>query len=79
MKYKNLLDKIMKTNYDSYDYEEEHNYNWKKITDTVDDISINDVLKKFKPEELIDAIGIDKVELILRKRKIDKLKKNIKK
>ena len=57
-----------------YNYE----YSWIKNI-SIEKISIEDVLKKFKPEELIDAIGIDKVDLILRKRKIDKIKKNIKK
>lgn len=77
-KYKNLFEQIMKT-YNSYDYEEEHNYNWKKIISDTVDISISDVLKKFKPEELIDAIGLDKVELILRQKKISKIKQKIKK
>ncbi len=68
--------KIYKNFKDNYDYK----YNWinENISDTIE-ISIKDVLKKFKPEELIDAIGVDKVELILRKRKIDKIKNNIKK
>jgi len=42
-------------------------------------ISIEDVMKKFKPEELIQAIGIEKVESIIRAHKIKLLKKKIKK
>ena len=42
-------------------------------------ISIEDVLRKFKPEELVEAIGIEKVETILRAHKIKQLKKKINK
>lgn len=47
---------------------------WKRETP---EITIKDVLKKFKPEELVEAIGIEKVEAILRAHKIKKLKKKI--
>jgi hypothetical protein len=42
-------------------------------------ISIEGVLRKFKPEELVEAIGIEKVESIIRAHKIKLLKKKIKK
>ena len=51
----------------------------KKIVKESTNITIKDVLKKFKPEELVEAIGIEKVESILRAHKIKKLKKQIKK
>jgi hypothetical protein len=38
-------------------------------------IKMSDVLKQFKPEELIEAIGIEKVQSYLRKKKIEDIKK----
>lgn len=49
-----------------------------KLRKETSEITIKDVLKKFKPEELVEAIGIEKVESILRAHKIKILKKKIK-
>ncbi len=42
-------------------------------------INIKDVLEKFTPEQLIDAIGVEKVEAILRSRKLVKIQNKLKK
>ena len=42
-------------------------------------INIKDVLEKFTPEQLIDAIGVEKVEVILRSRKLVKIQNKLKK
>jgi hypothetical protein len=42
-------------------------------------INIKDVLGKFTPEQLIDAIGVEKVEAILRSRKLVKIQNKLKK
>ena len=62
-----------------YDKEDPIKDIFDKLKKEQPNITIKDVLKKFKPEELIDAIGIENVEAILRSHKINKLKNNIKK
>lgn len=73
-KYSNIEDIIIDNYYDFY-----------KIKDKIDgnikneiDITMNDVLNIFTDEELIEAIGLDKVEIILRKKKLEKIKLDIK-
>ena len=59
-----------------YDYEK-----WWKIIKEKEkekDFNIDDVLKKFTLEELINAIGIENVELYLRNLKLKKIKENLK-
>ena len=41
-------------------------------------LDVKDVVDNYSPEELIEAIGLDKVEMILRKKKLEKLKTKIK-
>jgi hypothetical protein len=41
-------------------------------------ITIKDVLKRFTPEELINAIGIEKTENIIRVHKLKKISNNLK-
>ena len=86
--YKKLMDEILKGSkndiFPIYDVKEDRGYQWGDWIETKEvprdiPISINDVLIKFKPEELIEAIGIEKVESILRAHKIKLLKKKIKK
>jgi len=42
-------------------------------------ITIEDVLYKFTPEQLIEAIGVDEVQNILRNKKLNILKKKLNK
>jgi hypothetical protein len=62
---------------DNNDYEWGDWYEKKEVPEIP--ISIEGVLRKFKPEELVEAIGIEKVESIIRAHKIKLLKKKIKK
>lgn len=80
--YDKLNEEFLKKIERKYDYD--YNYNnhyddiiWKKVEKQSKNtnITIKDVLNKFTPEKLIDAIGEKNVEKILRKRKINKIKK----
>lgn len=84
--YQKLLEDFFKRkrSEEKYTYErKEHPNEWGDWIETKEvveiPISIRDVMNKFTPEELIEAIGMEKVETILRAHKIKKLKKEIKK
>jgi len=84
--YEKILQEILnKGKGDFHIYEKKEDaYEWgdwyeKKQVEKEVIISINDVLRNFKPEELVEAIGIEKVESIIRAHKIKLLKKKIKK
>lgn len=86
--YKKLMDEILRGSkndvFPIYDTKEDRGYQWGDWIETKEvsreiPMSIEDVLRKFKPEELIEAIGIEKVDSILRAHKIKLLKKKIKK
>ena len=73
--YKGIFDKYINQSdiYDNYDknlWEIKENY---KIP-----LDIEDLIDNFSTEDIIDAIGLDKVEMILRKKKLQKLKSKIK-
>lgn len=87
-KYKKLLEEILRrekgSGFKVYqkkndDFEWGDWYEKKEIETKQVPISIEDVMRKFKPEELIEAIGIEKVETIIRAHKIKMLKNKIKK
>jgi hypothetical protein len=42
-------------------------------------ISLKDVIKGFKPEDIIESIGIEKSQQIIRSLKLNKIKEEIKK
>ena len=75
---KKLLEKRNDCDYD-YDGYDIGNYdinsNYEKLILKNKKIDINDVLKQFTPEQLIDAIGEANVEKILRMRKLKKIAK----
>jgi hypothetical protein len=84
--YKKLLDKLLDhSKYDDFRVYEKKVGEWgdwyekKEVEVKEIPITIEGVLRKFKPEELIEAIGIEKVETIIRAHKIKQLKKKIKK
>ncbi len=57
-----------------YDWYEHKEVKFKELP-----ITIEDVMRKFKPEELVEAIGIEKVETLIRAHKIKLIKNKIKK
>ena len=71
----NLYDKWRKRVDGILDGVDDGNHTWGEIKVPI--ITIDDVVKNFKPEELINAIGIEKVETILRAHKINKIKNKI--
>lgn len=72
--YNDIFNKYKISYYDDYD-----NYTWiTKQEKNTYPLSVKDVVENYSPEELIDAIGLDKVEMILRKKKLEKLKTKIK-
>ena len=84
--YQKLIDELLRKdgNGDFYIYNKKNDqpYDWyetKEIKVKEITITIDEVMKKFKPEDLIDAIGIEKVETIIRAHKIKMLKNKIKK
>jgi hypothetical protein len=86
--YEKLIEELLKgnkhDNFRVYEKKDDDHYQWgdwyeKKEVSREIPISIEDVLRKFKPEELVEAIGIEKVESIIRAHKIKLLKKKIKK
>lgn len=86
--YQKLIDELLRGSksdgFHVYEKKEDDQYDWgdwveKKQVSREIPISIEDVLRKFKPEELVEAIGIEKVESIIRAHKIKLLKKKIKK
>ena len=88
--YEKLLKEILNSKKDGYDdlyiYKDKNKnsvpYDWyelKEIKAKELSITIEDVMRKFKPEELIEAIGIEKVETLIRAHKIKLIKNKIKK
>ena len=65
-------------NYQSNIFNKYGDYTWVTTTPSKS-ITIDDVLDKFTPEQLIDAIGVDKVQNILRNKKLNILKKKLNK
>jgi len=61
-----------------YDYHPDGSSVWVTTTPSKN-ITIKDVLDKFTPEQLIDAIGVDEVQNILRNKKLSFLKKKLNK
>lgn len=49
----------------------------KKLIKT--NISLKDVIKEFKPVDIIEAIGVEKSQQIIRSLKLNKIKEEIKK
>ena len=86
--YQKIIDELLRKGGkdDFYIYEKKDDaYEWgdwyerKEVETREVPISIEDVMRKFKPEELVEAIGIEKVETIIRSHKIKQLKTKIKK
>jgi hypothetical protein len=81
--WKKRVDKNYNKNYNKniIDDYENNSYIWREVKKekiVISEPTIADVLKKFKLEELINAIGIEKVEAILRAHKINKIKNKLK-
>ena len=63
--------KLFSDENDPYGYDDWKHYNEVKHNDN---FTLKDVFKKFSIKEIINAIGIDKIELIIREEKIKKIK-----
>lgn len=72
--YKSIFDKYQKTIYDEM-YEDRFETIWSQ---TSKEKTIGDIIDEFGAENLIEAIGLDKVEEYLRKKKLKKLKSKLK-
>jgi hypothetical protein len=74
---KDILKKYSIIDNDYYSYNNSDGNVW--ITKNDKNITMVDVLNKFTPEQLIEAIGVDEVQKILRNKKLNILKKKLNK
>lgn len=71
--YNGIFDKYRKTIYDNM-YEDTFETAWSQVNK---EKTIGDIIDEFGAENLIEAIGLDKVEEYLRKKKLKKLKSKL--